>query len=148
MAFCAGATLEGGRPDAYVTLVRLRLRELQPFDLRGVELAAVRRVEHDGLADDGRVEAKPAITADVASAGTDVARRADLEAQRVVEVVALHPSHRNRGKLLALREPDEPDPELIVLDGDGLHLAAVDVALTFVQDLHLTALESLDGLCG
>ncbi len=112
----------GARPDV-VPRRTLRLRELEPLDLRRVELAAVGRVEHDGLADDGRIEAKPTVTANLAAAGADVADRVDLEARRVVEAIDLDPLLRERRKPFPLREPGEPDLELVVLDDDGLHLA-------------------------
>jgi len=119
----------------------LRLRELESLDLGGIKLAAVGRVENDRLSDDGRIEAKPVVTADLATAGANVADRVDLETRRVVEAVVLDPLLGERRKPLALREPREFDPELVVLDGDGLHFAAVEIALALVLDLHLAALE-------
>lgn len=125
----------------------LRLRELKPLDFGGVELASVRRKQHDGFADDGRVEADPAVATGVVAARADVARRVDLEARRVVEAIVLDPLLRDRREPLALREPGELHLELVVLDHDGLDLAAVHVPLVLVLDLHLAALEPCDRLC-
>ncbi len=123
------------------------MRELEPLDLGGVERAPVRRKEHDGLPDNGRVEADPAVTAGVVATRADVGHRVDLEAGRIVEAIVLDPLPRERGKPHAFREPGELHPELVVLDRDGLDFAAVEVTLVLILNLHLAARESCDHRC-
>ena len=116
--------------------------------MEGVEPAPVGREEHDGFADDRRVEAESAVATDsvVSGSGADVARRVDLEARPVIEVVLVDPLLGERRISLALREPGKLHLELVVLDSDGLHLATEHVALVLVLDFHLTADESRDCL--
>jgi len=125
----------------------LYLCELESLDFRRVELAAVGREEDNNFSDDGRIEAEPVAATDFTIARADVTGRVDLETRRVVEAIVLDPLIGERRKPFALRDPRKLDLKHIVLDGDGLHLATVEVALTLVLDFHLTALESLDYLC-
>lgn len=95
-------------------------------------------MENNDITDNGRLQAQSAVAI---GAGADATDRVDLEACRVVETIVLDPLVRERRKPVALREPlrepREPDPELVALDGNTLDLTAVEVALALVLDLHL-----------
>src|SRR3989344_3463694 len=119
----------GARPDV-VPRRTLRLCELEPLDLRRVELAAVGREEDGELSHDRRVERETPVS--------DLGGLVDLETRAVVEVIVLDPTLGDRRKPLSLREPRELDLEFVVLDGDGLDLTAEEVALVLVLDLHLS----------
>lgn len=111
--------------------------QFHPLDLGGVELATVRRVDDDGLADDAGVEGPTVTPTDLSAARTDVVHRVDLEVRDVLEIVVLLPGAGRNA--VSLGDPDEFDFQLLglLVEGDALDFTAVEVAFTGILDLHL-----------
>jgi len=122
----------------------LRRAEFQPFDPAGVELAAVRRVDDHRFADEVGVQAPAVAAAHVAAARADVAHRVHFQAGAVVQLLVLLPGRRREAVTLA--KPEEFGLQRVVVDGQALQFAAVDVVLALVLDFHLAADEGCQDL--